>query len=259
MKKLSKIFFAVGIILISISVIFSRKSLKKELLQKETEIQQEKLMNETLKAELELMQAVEDEDSTVSLNETPISDDEKEEISATDKNTNNDDFYDVEKKEDKKEIGSESNEKKSELNKVDSNKSDNKKPKADALPDKKEKIDDSKKQEGKFVFENRQEKTENKEDAKDYSEEKKDRNIDIEDKSDGTNFDSDKITFTINYGLNTTQIAKLLAEKGLVDEQEFLDTVNKEKVSTRLIYGTYTVDKDISAEEMVKILTNRRK
>ncbi|NLM06312.1 MAG: endolytic transglycosylase MltG [Tissierellia bacterium] len=65
----------------------------------------------------------------------------------------------------------------------------------------------------------------------------------------------EKVTFYIDRGMNSEQIGKLLQKKGLVEASVFNKRVQERKLTKRLIYGRYTVEKNIDVDELITILS----
>lgn len=71
--------------------------------------------------------------------------------------------------------------------------------------------------------------------------------------------DTGKITFTIEKGMSSNMVSKLLMAKGLIKDAEdfnqYIVSVGKASV---IRVGTYTISKDASYEEIVKKITTRQ-
>jgi lipopolysaccharide export LptBFGC system permease protein LptF len=66
------------------------------------------------------------------------------------------------------------------------------------------------------------------------------------------------ITFTIEKGEKSEKIIDNLFNTGIIkDKDEFIDLVIQRKVGRKFIYGTYKIQKDISYDELIKLLCGK--
>ena len=65
----------------------------------------------------------------------------------------------------------------------------------------------------------------------------------------------DKVSFYITEGMTSEQIADLLQSKGIVEASVFNKRAEERKVSTRLLSGQFTVEKNIDVDELITILS----
>lgn len=66
---------------------------------------------------------------------------------------------------------------------------------------------------------------------------------------------SETITFTIQNGMSAPKVAKMLQEKGIIkDKDSFYQYLVKHGYATSILSGEYTVPKNISNEELAKLI-----
>lgn len=82
-----------------------------------------------------------------------------------------------------------------------------------------------------------------------------DESSNISDMEDPESEDEGMITFTIEEGMSSLQISKLLQQKGVVDEAVDFDTYIKQKGKTEVLqYGTFTLPKDAGYEQILNTI-----
>ena len=230
MKKLSLVLFILGMALVFLSNFLYRNEINKNLSKMETELKEIKMRTE-IKLESEKQNLI-----------SPSVDEGK-----------NDEKKIAENKDEDKTIKSDA-------------KSEQTKP-LEEQPPKKEDLEDneeakSEPSEKKTVSETEQTESEEKPSAKkenpaDEIEVEPDKKASSEKSEPLTEKSGNTISFTIKMGMNSEQIARLLALEGICSREEFLEKVKSGKVSKKLIYGTYTIPKDLTVDELVDNLSNK--
>ncbi len=67
------------------------------------------------------------------------------------------------------------------------------------------------------------------------------------------------VEINIEKGLNSGQVAKLLKDKELInDELTFINELNRQNKSNIIQYGKYSIKKGIETQELIKIITTVR-
>lgn len=195
MKKLSNIFFIVGVLMILLSALLYRNHMNKTLVEAQQKLQQEQLKTQTLKAEMENLK-------------------NEEELVIKE---NNDNIY----------IEGNLEEESRDEPQVDIN----------------------------DVIQGKEEATEETDSDEESLEEEENEDMDDEINSSEAN---NTITFYIETGLDSIEIADFLEKEGVITKEDFLREVDSKGVEKRLMQGEFTVRKGISAEELVAKLTKKQ-
>lgn len=93
-----------------------------------------------------------------------------------------------------------------------------------------------------------------------YTEDELDELLKEHESSNSINQEDGKIKgvyFAIPKGFSSDEVADYLLEAGVLkDKAEFLDILDKEGLTTKIIAKTYYYDQELSTEELIELITN---